>query len=121
MGGIYALAREAFAGGQRAFQFQAFPFRMTAENIVKHRTEPHSVFWRQLKEGSDGFEATGDEPIVTVARGRYSFLPSKDADKEAKVMARRADEDARMAKLLTDGIAAVRTIYVDGGQHASFR
>ena len=36
MGGIYALAREAFAGGQRAFQFQAFPFRMTAENIVKH-------------------------------------------------------------------------------------
>jgi hypothetical protein len=120
MGEIYALAREAFAGGQRAFQFQAFPFRLTAENIIKHRTEPHSAFWRQLKEGSDRFEATGDEPIVTVASGRYSFQPSKDAEKEAKVMARRADEDARMAKLLADGIAAVRTTYADGGQHTSF-
>ena len=27
---VYALARDAFAGGQKAFQFQAFPFRMTA-------------------------------------------------------------------------------------------
>ena len=57
---IYALAREAFAGGQQAFQFQAFPFRMTAENMVKHRTEAHVAFWNQLKEGSDRFEATAD-------------------------------------------------------------
>ena len=27
---IYAIAREAFAGGQRGFQFQSYPFRMTA-------------------------------------------------------------------------------------------
>ncbi|MEM8664725.1 MAG: murein L,D-transpeptidase family protein, partial [Pseudomonadota bacterium] len=30
---IYALAREAFRGGQQAFQIQAFPFRMTPENM----------------------------------------------------------------------------------------
>jgi hypothetical protein len=94
---------------------------MTAENIVKHRTEPHSVFWRQLKEGYDRFEATRDEPIVGVVGGRYSFQSSKDADTEAKVMARRADEDARMAKLVAEGPAAVRTTYADGGQHPSFR
>jgi hypothetical protein len=117
---IYALARDAFAGGQQAFQFQAFPFRMTAENIVKHRTEPHIAFWRQLKEGSDRFEATGEEPVVTVAGGRYAFKPSPDPAKEAKVAARRADEDARMAMLLADGRAAVRTTYVDGGQHRTF-
>ena len=36
---IYALAREAFVGGQQAFQFQAYPFRMTAENMVKYRSD----------------------------------------------------------------------------------
>ena len=46
---IYALAREAFAGGQRAFQFQAYPFRMTPENLAKHRDEPHIAFWKNLK------------------------------------------------------------------------
>ena len=29
---LYAIAREAFAGGQSAFQIQAYPYRMTAEN-----------------------------------------------------------------------------------------
>ena len=27
---IYSLGRESFFGGQKAFQFQAYPFRMTA-------------------------------------------------------------------------------------------
>src|SRR3954463_16557559 len=56
---IYALAREAFASAQQAFQFQAYPFRMTAENMAKHRLDPNIGFWRQLKEGADRFEATG--------------------------------------------------------------
>ncbi|MGL4974103.1 MAG: L,D-transpeptidase family protein, partial [Bosea sp. (in: a-proteobacteria)] len=32
---IYAIAREAFAGGQRSFQVQALPFRMTPENMAR--------------------------------------------------------------------------------------
>jgi hypothetical protein len=36
---VYALAREAFAGGQRGFQVQALPFRMTPENLAKHRAD----------------------------------------------------------------------------------
>jgi murein L,D-transpeptidase YafK len=31
---IYALAREAFFGGQRSFQVQAYPFRMTPLNMA---------------------------------------------------------------------------------------
>ena len=50
---VYAMAREAFAGGQRGFQFQSYPFRMTAENLAKHRADPHIAFWKNLKEGSD--------------------------------------------------------------------
>ena len=55
---IYAIAREAFAGGQRGFQFQSYPFRMTAENLAKHRLDPNIAFWKNLKEGSDTFEVT---------------------------------------------------------------
>ena len=50
---IYAIAREAFAGGQRAFQFQSYPFRMTAQNVTKFRNDPNTPFWKNLKEGSD--------------------------------------------------------------------
>ena len=36
---IYALAREAFNGGQKVFWVHAFPFRMTEENMEKHPVE----------------------------------------------------------------------------------
>ena len=55
---IYALGREAFFGGQRSFQVQAYPFRMTPANMAKHRNNPHMAFWRMLKEGNDHFEVT---------------------------------------------------------------
>src|ERR1700748_1589746 len=61
---IYALARESFFGGPRAFQVQAYPFRMTPANFAKHRNNPNIPFWRMLKEGSDEFELTRQEPVV---------------------------------------------------------
>src|SRR3712207_5716792 len=87
---IYAIVREAFAGGQQAFQFQSYPFRMTAENLAKHRLDKHIAFWRQLKEGYDRFEATREEPLVGVSFGRYVFEPARDPAKEALVRMRRA-------------------------------
>ncbi|WP_407519824.1 hypothetical protein [Methylobacterium oryzisoli] len=117
---IYALAREAFAGGQAAFQVQAYPFRMTAEEMARHRQDPHIDFWRQLKEGYDRFEATGREPAVTVVNGRYAFPAYPDPAVEAKAAAHRADEEARIAALVAQGSEAVRTTYADGGQHAVF-
>jgi murein L,D-transpeptidase YafK len=77
---IYALAREAFAGGQPSFQIQAYPFRMTPMNFARHRTSPHLSFWRMLKVGNDHFEATHLEPKVDVCDKQYVFdaqqLPS---------------------------------------------
>ncbi len=75
IGEIYALARESFFGGQRAFQVQAYPFRMTAANFAKHRNNPNIPFWRMLKEGSDHFEVTHQEPVVEVCEKRYVFNP----------------------------------------------
>jgi hypothetical protein len=115
------IAREAFAGGQKAFQFQALPFRITAQNMVAYRSDPNIAFWRQLKEGSDRFEATGEEPIISVSEKRYVFAPSKDPEREARAVARRAQEEARITSLTEAGtIAAMRTTYADGGQHRSF-
>ena len=120
MSEIYALVREALRGGQKAVQLQAYPFRMTAENLVRHRLDPNIAFWRQLKEGSDRFEATGEELSVSAAAGRYSFRPARSPETEAEVLAYRAMEDDHGAVLLEEGRAAIRTTYADGGQHPSF-
>jgi len=117
-GELFSIARDAFGGGQTAFQFQSFPFRMSAANMARHRTDPNIGFWRQLKEGSDRFEAGGEELAVSVSGGRYVFAPLADSQREAAVQAHRTVEEARIAGLVEDGAAAVRTTYSDGGQHA---
>jgi murein L,D-transpeptidase YafK len=70
---IYTLARLSFHGGQRAFQVQAYPFRMTPTNLAKYRNDPNMEFWQMLKEGSDHFEVTGQPPKVDVCAKRYVF------------------------------------------------
>jgi murein L,D-transpeptidase YafK len=120
IGEIYAIAREALAGGQQAFQFQAFPFRMTAQNMAKYRTDKNIDFWRQLKDGSDRFDATGEEPVVSIVDGRYTFAPSHDLAKEEAAKTFHAAEEAKIAGLIGDGSAAIRTTYSDGGQHPAF-
>jgi len=70
---IYALGREAFRGGQRAFQVQAYPFRMTPENLAKHHDDENMPFWSMLKEGYDHFEVTHREPQVAVCGHKYVF------------------------------------------------
>lgn len=119
---VYAVAREAFAGGQRGFQFQAYPFRMTAENLAKHRADQHMPFWKNLKEGSDHFEALKEEPKVAVCGGRYSFGDGSCAPQVPDAVAekRRHDEQA-VADLVAKGTPAIKLVYDDGGQHVSFR
>lgn len=81
---IYAIAREAFRGGQPSFQVQAFPFRMTGENLARYRTSPHMAFWRNLKDGHDHFEVTRVEPKVEVCNRKYVFNPmTTDASSSA--------------------------------------
>ena len=70
---IYAFAREAFRGGQPAFQVQAYPFRLTAENMAANRNNKHYEFWQMLKIGYDHFEITKRPPKVNVCGGEYVY------------------------------------------------
>ena len=131
---IYAIAREAFAGGQRAIQMQSYPFRMTPENLAKHRLDPHMAFWRQLKEGSDRFDVTKREPQVNVCGRRYVFDASapggqrleataacpplkQDPEVAALVSQKARADDAKVAELVEKGMQPVKIVYADGGQH----
>jgi murein L,D-transpeptidase YafK len=73
IGEIYSLAREAFLGGQQSFQIQAYPFRMTAANLARHRNNPNLAFWKMIKQGNDHFEVTHLEPKVDVCDRHYVF------------------------------------------------
>lgn len=70
---IYALAREAFLGGQKAFQVHAFPYRMTAENMAVFQNDKSMPFWRTLKRGYEHFELTGVAPKVDSCNRGYVF------------------------------------------------
>src|SRR5262249_1556994 len=73
---IYGLVEEAFKGGQDKVQLQAFPFRMTAQNLARHADDSNMPFWGMLKEGNDAFLATERPPRVAVCDRRYVFNPA---------------------------------------------
>jgi murein L,D-transpeptidase YafK len=75
-GEIFRVARDAFRGGQTEFQIEAFPFRMTAANMAKHRDDPNVPFWKMLKVGYDHFEVSRRPPKIDVCNKKYVF----DAD-----------------------------------------
>jgi murein L,D-transpeptidase YafK len=122
---IYALTREAFAGGQRQIQLQSMPFRMTAENIAKFRNDAHMPFWRNLKQGNDHFEVTRREPQVTVSGGRYCFNGGcggeRDEAAHQAVAEKNRSDEMKVAQLVSQGTRAVKRIYRDGDQHPVFK
>jgi murein L,D-transpeptidase YafK len=131
---IYAIARDAFNGGQREIQMQSYPFHMTAENLAKHRLDPNIDFWKQLKNGSDHFEVTKTEPQVGVCAKHYVFgmqesglnateaCPAlhRDDTVEAEVAAKQARDDEAVAQLVAQGVKPIELVYDDGGQNPSF-
>jgi hypothetical protein len=135
---IYAIAREAFGGGQRAIQMQSLPFRMTPENLAQHRFDPNMKFWKGLKEGSDQFEVSKQETRVSICERRYVFgqtpadgrpvrdglaaCPPMQQDLQlADLVAEKQKQDeTKVAELVASGVKPVRMVYADGGQHPEF-
>jgi murein L,D-transpeptidase YafK len=133
---IYALAREAFFGGQRSFQIQAYPFRMTPLNMARHRNFPHMAFWRMLKRGYDHFEVTRQEPKVDVCDRHYVFdaqssskfspaeqCPAYSVPEEiaSVVHNKERGDEAEFAQLVIRGVPAVATTTGGkGGMNATY-
>ncbi len=123
---IYALAREAFAGGQTQIQLQSFPFRMTPENLAKFRNDPHMSFWKNLKQGHDHFEVTR-QPVKTAAcNGRYGFGSDScgggaDPEVASAVAAKQRQDEIKVAELVSRGTKAVKRLYRDGDMHPHFK
>ena len=139
---IYALGRDSFLGGQKSFQVQAYPFRMTPVNMARHRNNPNMPFWRMIKEGNDHFEVTRAEPRVDVCEKRYVFnartpgnasTPLTFHPREkcpvyevpeaiaSAVKAKEASDERAIAENVNRGVptVAVKT-GTDGGMHAVF-
>ena len=133
---IYAVMREAFNAGQKSVQFQSFPFHMTAENLAKFRHDPNMPYWKNLKEGSDHFEVTKQEPKINYCGQRYIFnaesngrfdpsapCPAYQVPQEvAEAVREKQKTDAvAIATLIEKGTQAIRLTYADGGQNEKFR
>ncbi|WP_249129461.1 L,D-transpeptidase family protein [Bradyrhizobium japonicum] len=139
---IYSLGRESFFGGQKAFQLQAYPFRMTPVNMAKHRNNPNMPFWKMIKEGYDHFEVTRQEPKVDFCEKKYVFDAAKAPDAKrdpvfdasakcpayvipediaSAVREKEARDQAEYAKLVSRGTPVARmNTGIDGGMNKIF-
>src|SRR6266576_3113869 len=139
---IYSLGRESFFGGQKSFQLQAYPFKMTPLNMAKHRNNPNMPFWRMIKEGYDHFEVTRQEPKVDFCEKKYVFDAEKAPeakrdpvfDASAKcpayvipqdvadaVREKQQQDHAEAAKLVSRGMPVARANPgIDGGMNKVF-
>ena len=139
---IYALGRESFFGGQNAFQVQAYPFRMTPQNMARHRNNPNMPFWKMIKEGNDHFEVTKQEPKVDFCEKKYVFDAEKPAGSTRPltfnasaqcpayqvspeiaeaVQDKQRQDELKTAQLISRGTATARSrAGIDGGMHPVF-
>jgi murein L,D-transpeptidase YafK len=142
IGEIYSLARESFLGGQKEFQVQAYPFRLTPANLARHRTNPNMPFWMMLKQGNDHFEVTHQEPKVDVCERHYVFDAQPPADSTKPLvfsptsrcpayevpqeiagpaLEKQRNDDYQIAQLTKENVAvAPITMGTDGGMNRVF-
>src|ERR1700733_5853645 len=142
IGEIYSLAREAFLGGQKAFQVQAYPFRMTPANLARHRNNPNMAFWKMIKVGDDHFEVTHLEPKVDVCERHYVFdaqppdnstkalvftptgrCPAYEVPQDiaGPAMEKQRNDDYQLAQLTRENVATAPLVMgTDGGMNRVF-
>ncbi|MFN7026013.1 MAG: hypothetical protein ACK4QP_16160, partial [Pseudorhizobium sp.] len=136
VGEIYAVVAKALSSGQNHFQVQAYPFRMTPQNMALHGRDENLPFWRTLKEGYDAFELTKQQPKVSVCGGRYMFntafnggepqdpvaaCPTAASPPDPQLIAKIETEKRKVDAALAENKPTAVSAYVDGGMHPSFR
>jgi len=142
IGEIYSLARESFLGGQKEFQIQAYPFRLTPANLARHRTNPNMPFWTMLREGNDHFVVSHMEPKVDVCDRHYVFDAQPPANSTKPLMfspagrcpayevaqdiggpalEKQRNDDYQIAQLIKDNVTVAPIVMgTDGGMNKVF-
>lgn len=81
---IYNFVAAAIGAGQKEVPVHIFPFRLTETQLARETgagllafassgQEQYAPFWRNLKEGYDLFEKTGEPPAAYACNGKYAF------------------------------------------------
>ncbi len=104
IGEIWRVVKAALNGGQRRFQVQVFPFRMSEANLERYQDSRHKAFWREIKAGHDAFEAEYLPPRVRVCGKRYQFEPAGSvADGSEPIVMQCAAEKPAIGRSLKKG------------------
>ena len=102
--------------------------------MAEFRLDPNIDFWKNLKDGSDHFEVTKNEPFVLVCGKHYVFdattsgefrqraVPGlrRDQNVEAQVAEKENKDETKVAELAAGGVKPIRLVYADGGQNPAF-
>jgi hypothetical protein len=103
--------------------------------MAKFRLDPNIDFWKNLKDGSDHFEVTKNEPSVLVCGKHYVFdattkdeitgseaCPAlkRDESVEALVAEKEHKDEIKVAEFAASGVKPIHLVYADGGQNPAF-
>jgi murein L,D-transpeptidase YafK len=125
MAELYPIIFKAMKSGQRSFQVQAYPFRMTAAKMEQHAGDPNMRFWQNLKQGYDAFNRTKKDVNVSVCEARYQF-DRTFSEEPANPLGACPGTNDQVAQTNSQSDVVLQTrisehAYVDGGMHPSFR
>ncbi|AOM40955.1 L,D-transpeptidase family protein [Xenorhabdus hominickii] len=68
---IYRYAESALYHGQHEIKINIYPFRMTPQNMKRHKNNDNYLFWKQLQPAYEYFTEHGIPATVSVIGGQY--------------------------------------------------
>lgn len=68
---IYTLMKAAFDAGQSEISVHIFPFRLSPQNLERHKSSSFAAWWESFRPIYDDFEKTHVVPMVDVREGKY--------------------------------------------------
>ncbi|MBI6547579.1 murein L,D-transpeptidase [Xenorhabdus sp. VLS] len=68
---IYRYAESALYYGQHEIKINIYPFKMTLQNMKRHKNNDNYLFWKQLQPAYEYFAKNGIPATVSVIGGQY--------------------------------------------------
>ncbi|WP_036770624.1 L,D-transpeptidase family protein [Photorhabdus australis] len=69
---IYHYVESALLNGQYEININIYPFRMTPQNMLRHRASSHYIFWLQLQPAYEYFVKNRRPAAISVINGQYA-------------------------------------------------